>query len=433
MKLHTRFRPFGAAFGLASALAVLNACGGGSMNTASMPVSNAPPSAPASPASAPPAVKQAQAANTPVDAAIVAADNGLGVALFQNLSAGASGNVCIAPLSVAMALQIVYNGAAGATQQGMAHTLQLGSMSVQDLNNDNAALQASLLNPDPQVTLTIANSLWLHLDQNSVPASFTQMDQDFYGATVGDLSGAPANVNAWVDTETNGLITTILPSANYAQVVAVIANVIYFKGQWSTPFDPSLTAAAPFTLGDGTQLSVPMMHQTANFSYVQGSNFQAASIPYGQGRLSMLVVMPDPSVSLSSFITGMTADSVSNWAAQLQPGHGALSLPKFTTSFGASLVNPLTGLGMQDAFCTSLQVSFPGLGKGACISDVEHKTVVEVDETGTVAAGATSVTITTTVAQVPMFNLTLDHPFVYAIRDDQSGELLFIGSMTNPS
>jgi serine protease inhibitor len=265
-----------------------------------------------------------------------------------------------------------------------------------------------------------------------VPAAFTQMDQTYYGATVGDLAGAPANVNNWVSTETDGLITNILPDANYASVVAVIANVIYFKGQWSTTFDPSLTAAAPFTLMDGTQVSVPMMHQSATFGYLQGANFQAASIPYGAGRFSMFVVMPDAGTSLSSFVAGLTPAMLNGWVGQLQTGMVSLSLPKFTTSYGASLVQPLTTLGMQAAFCADPQASFPGLGL-ACIQDVEHKTVVEVDESGTVAAGATTVTVTPTAAPARLFTLTLDHPFLYAIRDDQTGELLFIGSMTNPS
>jgi serpin B len=432
MKLHTRVRPFGAP-GLASAIALLSACGGGgsSMNSPSM--TSTPPSSNSPTSTVPPAVKQAQAANTAVDPAIVTADNGFGVALLKNLAGGASANVCIAPISIAMALQIVYNGAAGHSQTGMTQTLQLGSMSLTDLNNDNAALQASLLNPDPQVSLTIANSLWMHLQQNPVADSFTQMDQNFYGATVGDLSGAPANVNSWVDSETDGLITTILAPADYSQVVAVIANVIYFKGTWSNAFDPTLTASAPFTLADGTQVSVPMMRRSATYGYIQGGNFQAVNIPYGAGRLSMLAVMPDPSVSMSSFLTGMNASTVKDWASQLQTVNGTLALPKFTTTYSSSLVSPLTTLGMQDAFCTSLQVSFPGIAPGACISDVEHKTVVEVDESGTVAAGATSVTITTTVAQTPSFNLTLDHPFVYAILDNQTGELLFIGTMMNPS
>jgi serine protease inhibitor len=305
-------------------------------------------------------------------------------------------------------------------------------LSTQDLNNDNAALQGSLLNPDPQVQLTIANSLWMHLGTDMVSPAFTQMDQNYYGATVGDLAGAPANVNNWVSTETDGLITSILPNANYASVVAVIANVIYFKGQWSTEFDPSLTAAAPFTLMDGTQVSVPMMHQSATYGYLQGANFQAVRVPYGAGRLSMLVVMPDAGTSLNSFVASLTPAMLNGWVGQLQTGMGNLSMPKFTTTFGASLVQPLSTLGMQAAFCSDPQAAFPGIGL-VCIQDVEHKTVVEVDESGTVAAGATTVTLTPTAVPAPLFTLTLDHPFLYAIRDDQTGELLFIGAMINPS
>jgi serine protease inhibitor len=333
---------------------------------------------------------------------------------------------------VAMALQIVYNGAGGVTQQGMAQTLQLGSLSTADLNNDNAALQGSLMNPDPQVQLTIANSLWMHLDTDPVPAAFTQMDQTYYGATVGDLAGAPDNVNSWASTATDGLITGILPAANYASVVAVIANVIYFKGQWSTAFDPSQTAPAPFTLPDGTQVSVPMMHQSATYGYLQGANFQAVRIPYGAGRFSMLVVMPNAGTSLNSFVAGLTPAMLNGWEGQLQTGMGNLSMPKFTTTWGASLVQPLTMLGMQTAFCADPQASFPGIGL-VCIQDVEHKTVVEVDESGTVAAGATSVTMVPTAVELPLFTLTLDQPFFYAIRDDKTGELLFVGTMTNPS
>src|SRR5580698_10863409 len=293
MRQHNPLRHLGAALGFMLASAV-GGCGGSSPDGGSIapnPMQPTPPSSPST--TAPPAVMQAQQDNTPVDPAIVTADNTFGVNLFQNLYSGDPGNVAIAPISVAMALQIVYNGAGGATQQGMAQTLQLGPMSTADLNNDNAALQGSLMNPDPQVNLTIANSLWMHLGTNSVAASFTQMDQMYYGATVGDLAGAPDNVNSWVSIETDGLITSILPPANYATVVAVIANVIYFKGQWTTGFDSSQTAPAPFTLMDGTQVSVPMMHQSANYGYLQGANFQAVRIPYGAGRFSMLAVMPN--------------------------------------------------------------------------------------------------------------------------------------------
>jgi serine protease inhibitor len=409
------------------AAAMLGGCGGGSASTAQAPSGAAPTGG------APPtAVVQAEKSDSPVDPAIVAADNAFGLSLLNTLIPGDSGNVAISPISVALALQIVYNGAAGTTQQAMAQTLQLGSLDTQTLNSDNAALQASLLNPDPKVQLTIANSLWMHLSNNPVSASFTQADETYYGATLGDLSGAPANVNAWVAGETHDLITQILPQADYNLVVAVIANTIYFKGQWSTAFDPTLTAAAPFTLSDGTQASVDMMHQTGTYPYLRGADFQAIRIPYGQGRLSMLIVLPDSSTSLSSFVAGMTTGELNSWTAQLQTLYGSIALPRFTSTYGASLPSALSSLGMGIAFCASNAADFSALAPNTCISDVEHKTVVEVDESGTVAAGATTVTVSPTIAQVPQFTVTMDHPFFYAIQDDKTGELLFIGVLMNP-
>jgi serine protease inhibitor len=425
---------------LAAAL-ILAACGGGSGGSAEAPSGAPPNNGSSTGSSAPPAaVTQAQKADTPVNPSIVAADNGFGLSLLNTLIPGAAGNnVAISPISVAMTLQIVYNGAGGSTQQAMAQTLQLGTLSTQDLNNDNAALQASLINPDPVVQLVIANSLWMHLTDNAVSPSFTQMDETYYGATVGDLAGAPDNVNAWVASETDGLITQILPpepAGYYGEIYAVLANTIYFKGQWAAAFDPSNTEAAPFTLGDGTQTSVEMMQQSGTFPYAEGTlagtHFQIIRVPYGQGRMSMLIVLPDSAANLAGFVAGVTAPQLAAWTAELQPTYGGLGLPRFTTTYGASLPPALTSLGMGVAFCQSNEADFSAIAVNACISDVEHKTVVEVDESGTVAAGATSVTVGTTAVAASKFTMTMDHPFFYAIEDDKTGELLFIGVMMNP-
>jgi serpin B len=279
---------------LLTAAVVLVGCGGGS--DVQSPPGGTPNDTSLSASATPSAVALAQKAGTLVDPAIVAADNGFGIRLLDALLPESDGaNIAISPLSVALALQVVYNGAAGTTRTAMAQTLQLGNLSTQALNSDNAALQASLINPDPKVQLTIANSLWMHLASNPVSSSFTQTDETYYGVTLGDLSGAPDNVNAWAASETHDLITEILPPeppGYYQQIIAVIANTIYFKGQWTAPFDVSQTAAAPFTLIDGTQTSAEMMHQTGSYPYLQetwhGNRFQAVRIPYGAGRLSML-------------------------------------------------------------------------------------------------------------------------------------------------
>jgi serine protease inhibitor len=349
MQQRTHVLTSGAAFGalraaamVLAAAAMLAGCGGGSgaaQNPGPPQMANA----------APTAVAQAEMAGTPVDPAIVTADNAFGVSLLDALLPGSGGdNIAISPLSIALALQVLYSGAAGSTQQAMAHTLELGTFSEQELNSDNAALQASLINSDPKVQLTIANSLWIDQNSGSVLPSFTQMDATYYGATVGDLAGAPANVNAWVDTETHGLITELLPPGYYLD--AIIANVLYFKGQWTTSFDPGNTTAAPFTLSGGGKASAELMHETGMFSYaagtLRGSSFQAVRIPYGQGRLSMLVVLPDAGADVTSFVAGITADDLNGVIEQLQQSTVSIALPRFSASFGTSLTAALSSLGM---------------------------------------------------------------------------------------
>jgi serine protease inhibitor len=409
---------------LLAASAVLVGCGGGPVSTEQSPpggASNATPTA----------VAQAQKANTPVDPAIVAADNAFGLNLMDALLPGSDGNIAISPLSVALALQVLYNGAAGSTQQAMAQTLELGTLSDQALNGDNAALQASLINPDPKVQLTIANSLWIDQSGGPVLPSFTQTDETYYGATVGDLAGAPDNVNAWVDSETHGLIPTLLPPGVYQD--AIIANVLYFKGAWTTSFDPSDTVAAPFTLSGGSEVSAELMHQTGPFAYaagtLHGSSFQAVRIPYGQGRLSMLIVLPEAGASVSSFVAEMTIADLTGVIAQLQQSSVSIALPRFSASYGTSLIGALTSLGMGIAFGPS--ADFSALAPGFSVNVVVHKTVVEVDETGTVAAAATGIGDSLAIPQ--QYTMTMDHPFFYAIQDDKTGELLFIGILMNAS
>ncbi len=418
----------------------LAACGGGgeasNATGDSSPPSSSPPT---SSTPTPTAVAQAESDHTTVDPAIVAADNGFGLTLFKTLQPGAAGNIAISPLSVSMALQILYNGAAGSTQQAMAQTLELGALSVTGMNGANSALQASLLTADPKVTLIIANSLWTQGSDSSVLASFTQADQTYYGATLGDLSGAPANVNAWISSATQGLITDILPPGDYGKDVAVLANALYFKAPWTTAFDSTQTVTQAFTLTDGTQASVPMMHQTGSYPYLQGANFQAVSIPYGSGRMSMLVILPSAAVSISSFVATMTVDNLNAWIGALRTTGGSIGLPRFTATYQTmGLAGVLANLGMSVAICAPIGsggADFSALSslQSVCVSDAEHQTVVEVDEAGTIAAAATTVTVGPTDVVAGNFTMIMDRPFVYAICDGVTGEVLFIGALVNPA
>jgi serine protease inhibitor len=367
----------------------------------------------------------------------VTADNGFGLSLLDTLIPSSGGaNICISPLSVAMALQVLYNGAQGPTQQAMQGALELQGLSVQALNQDNAALEAALIDVDPDITLNLANSLWIDQSTHTVNSSFTQTDETFYGATVGDLAGAPADVNAWVDAETHGLIPQILPPSLSPSDfgVAIIANTLYFKGKWTTAFDPSQTIAGGFTLADGNIVSADLMQQAATLPYLagtfRGNGFQAVRLPYGEGRLGMLIVLPEIGVPIDSFVTAITPAELTQWIASLKPSPITLALPRFTANYSQNLVPGLTSLGMGIAFETN--ADFAGLAPGAFVSYIAHSTVVEVGESGTTAAAATAISIAVTIAEpAPIMNI--DHPFLYAIEDEATGEILFIGILMNPA
>jgi serine protease inhibitor len=351
--------------------------------------------------------------------------------LLNALNPGAKSNVAISPTGIALALQMVYNGAEGSTRQGMSQALQLQGLEALAVDQDNAALQAALTNPDPQVRLTMANSLWMHLSGSPVLPAFLGVNKAYYGAKIGDLSGAPDDVNAWVASQTDGLIKKILPPENYSHVTAVLANAIYFRGAWTSVFNPSLTKAAAFTLTDGTQVSCQMMNQTGRFTYLSGSNFQAVELPYGKTRrLRMLIILPAAGVDLGHFVAHMTIDKLRTWMGALAPAEVRIRSPRFTSTYTGSLVGALTSLGMGEAF-NRRTADFAGVAsRPVYISDLVHEAVVQVDERGTVAAGVTAVQI---VEESLPISMTMNRPFFYAIVDGKTGALLFIGTLVDPT
>jgi serine protease inhibitor len=377
------------------------------------------------------AVAQALKNDKPVAPQIVAADNAFGLALFNALDRSAASSVTISPISIALALQMVYSGAAGSTQQGMSQALQLRGLGALAVDQYNAALQAALINADPKAQLRMASSLWMHLSENPVLPSFVSTNETYYAAKIGDLSGAPDDVNAWAASETNGLIKKILPPENYSDVVAVLANAIYFREMWTSTFNPNLTRAAPFTLRDRTEISCQMMNKTGRFPYLSGSNFQAVELPYGRTRrLRMLIILPAMGVNLKSFVANITSEELGTWITDLEPAEVGIGLPRFTATYASSLVNALTSLGMRVAFDANI-ADFSGLAsrKRVYISDIEHEAVVQVDESGTVAVGAT---MAEAVPQSLPIRMTMNRPFFYAIVDGNTGALLFIGTLIDP-
>ena len=353
--------------------------------------------------------------------------------LKQNNSQN-SQNIFISPTSVAIALAMTYNGAKGETQQAMAKTLELQGISLQEINSANAALIAAVQNADDKVQLNIANSLWAKQDINFNP-DFLQTTEDFYKATVTNLDFSdPSAVNAindWVKQSTNGKIDRIVQQINPDDVMFLI-NAIYFKGKWTKEFDPEQTTIEPFYLTAGEEKQHPLMSQSGEYKYYENKKFQAVSLPYGNdGRLSLYVFLPSDNSSLTAFYQALNAENWEKWITQFRNRQGSIRLPRFKINYDLTLNDALKALGMGAAF--EPKADFSGIGDNLALSEVKHKTFVEVNEEGTEAAAATSVGITLTSASSEQpFQMNVDRPFFCAIRDNQTGTVLFMGSIVNP-
>ncbi|MCL6754565.1 serpin family protein [Nostoc sp. CCCryo 231-06] len=372
------------------------------------------------------------------DTKIVESNNKFGFKLFSEVLKGDKGenNVFISPSSVAIALAMTYNGASGSTQQAMAKTLELQGMNLAEINSSYAAALKQLLdNQDAKVQLSIANSLWANQDVSFAP-DFLKRTQGFYQAKVSNLNfqdaAASSIINNWVKENTKGKITKIVETIEPNQVLFLI-NAIYFKGNWSNEFDKNQTAQYPFYITSGRRKQHSMMSQEGDYRYYESEQFQAVSLPYGKdGKVSFYIFLPKQNSNLKAFYQNLNVENWEKWMAQFSKQKGFIRLPRFKTDYDVTLNDALKSLGMEEAF--SNKANFSGMGKNFAISQVKHKTFVEVNEEGTEAAAATSVGIVATSLrdEPEPFRMIVDRPFFCAIRDNQTGSLLFMGSIIEP-
>jgi serpin B len=373
-----------------------------------------------------------------VNAKLVTANTRLSFKLFTELlKKQPNENIFISPASIAIALDMVYNGASGKNQQAIAKTLELQGMTLQEINQANAALKVTLSNPDPKVQISIANSLWAGEAQPFKP-EFIEKIQHFYSAEVKNLNfGAPGAsniINDWVKQNTNGKIDKIVDEIG-SDTVLVLLNAIYFKGNWKYPFPREATQQRPFTLLNGAQKQHPMMfRQVSNLQYYQNEMFQAISLPYGEGRLSMYIFLPFKGVSLKTFYESLNAENWQKWLNQFDSpdksdhsGEILIGLPRFKLEYSIELNDALKALGMEIAFREG--ADFSAMTPSPLQIDlVQHKTFVEVNEEGTEAAAVTGVAMTRGIPD----EMIVDRPFFLVIRDNQTGTILFMGSIVEP-
>lgn len=374
---------------------------------------------------------------TEKSAKIIAADNQFGFEIFQkvNASPGEPKNTMISPMSISLALAMVYNGTDGNTKKQMEDMLHKSNLSPEDINQSYKDLVAALSSHDPKVELAISNAIFYRNSFN-VKNNFITTNQNYYQAEVSGLDFTKTTetlnkVNDWVKTNTKGKIDKIIEKVSDDDIMYLL-NAIYFNGEWKYRFDTKETADLPFTKEDKTTIQVPTMTLEKPFNFYSHNDFQMLEMPYGSGKYSMLIFLPETGKKTGDVISILDSENLNSWISKLSEQKKKVFLPKFEFKFDDSLVDELTALGMTDAF-NDAKANLSGISDAAklVISEVMHKSYIKVDERGTEAAAVTGITVGVT-SVGPDTSFRVDHPFVFAIREKDTKAILFIGKVMNP-
>jgi serpin B len=345
-----------------------------------------------------------------------------------------------------VALAMTYAGARNQTAEQMAATLQF-LLEQERLHPAFNWLDAELASRGEGAQgkdgagfrLNIVNAIWGQKGYSFLP-TFLDVLAENYGAGlrildfITETEKSRVTINDWVSDQTEGRIEDLIPQgAIDALTRLVLTNAIYFNAAWENPFDEDITADGPFYLLDGGQVTVPMMTQTESFGYTDGEGYQAVELPYDGSELSMVILLP-ASGNFQAFEKGLQAQQVDAIINDLQNTDVSLTMPKFEFDSEFSLKDTLAGMGMPDAFSGDADFSGMTGNRELFISDVVHKAFVAVDEAGTEAAAATAVIAggAAPPAEHPV-QITIDHPFIFLIRDIETGAILFVGRVLNPA
>ena len=374
---------------------------------------------------------------------IGSANNAFALDLYARLAATAQGNLFFSPISIEAALAMTDAGARGRTAEQMTRVLHLPQGD--DVHRDLGAFLKELTaektaaGAPRSYQLSVANALWGQSGYEFQPAFLRLLDHD-YGARLHevdylhDTEGARRDINNWVGKETHDKICELIqPGALSALTRLVLGNAIYFKGTWTTAFDQKLTQDAPFYLSRDRQATVPMMNRTGEYGYAETEDVQALKLPYVGGELSMVILLPTRIDGLAEMEKSLTAEPLARWLSALHEQKVVVLIPRYKLETGFELSKTLEEMGMTDAFSGAADFSGMSSRKDLFISHVIHKAFVEVNEEGTEAAAATGVVMRPMMVrrnQPPIFRA--DHPFVFLIRQEQSGAILFLGRLSHP-
>ncbi len=344
-------------------------------------------------------------------------------------------NIFISPLSILLALAMTYNGAVGDTNLAMAEALQFTGFDLEELNSGFSGLMRSIINADSDIEMVIANSIWSRMDFE-VRQDFIDRNSKYYSSKVGEIDFSDPEavkiINGWIRDATREKIEKMLDSIPPDAMMYLI-NAIYFKGNWTYPFDEDATCDGDFYLAGGGTKKVPMMGQQEEFLYCRGDNFSGVRLPYGQEKMVMYIILPDKGESLDSLIDSLDEDTWNRTLESFSKKQVHVSMPRYKMEYGIKLLNGvLAEMGMGIAFDGS-RADFSGIAPDIFISRVLHKTVIEVNEEGSEAAAATVVEMLESAAMIEeIVEFKVDRPFFFVIQDDRTGSILFMGKVVEP-
>ena len=377
---------------------------------------------------------------------VVKANNDLGMRLFSKLAAGEAGkNVMISPLSISIAMAMVTNGASGENLDEMKDVLGFGEMELPNVNEQFMQLIASLVEADKDLVLEIANSVWMDDEfEPDVKKEFVDVLEEFYDAAffTEDFQdeATAGKINAWVSEKTHEKIDKIIEKIGPAAVMYLI-NAIYFKAAWTTSFDKNSTYEDTFMLSDGSQGKADYMRfaydqeepefDSYSSDWSDENGYSVVRIPYGRDVFAFYGIVPNygNKTKIDDFIEKIANDGLETYFSQLEKRSFPVQLPKFKFAYEKSLVDVFRELGMQKAFVEGALMNIAGEPHAPFISDIYHKTFIEVNEEGTEAAAVTSVEVGDNAMPSGFF---ATRPFVFVIRDDRTKSVLFIGKVENP-
>lgn len=364
--------------------------------------------------------------------------------LYRQLR-GQDSNLFYSPYSITLALAMTYAGARGETAEEMAATLRY-TLDQSRLHPAFNALDQALTSRGANAEgkdgepfrLHIANALWGQQGFEFLPA-FLDLLAENYGAGmrlvdfVKDAESARVTINDWVAEQTEDRIKDLIPPGAVDSLTRlVLTNAIYFNAAWAHRFEKQATIDGAFHLLDGSTVTVPLMREDMGVPYLAGDGFQAIELPYDGGELSMIILLPQEG-KFAAFEESLDAEIVHDAIARMERQQVRLTLPRWKFESEMRLGDVLAAMGMPTAFTPDADFSGMDGKRDLFIGEVLHKAFVDVNEDGTEAAAATAVVMRVTSAPADPVSVTVDRPFVFLIRDIQTGAVLFVGRVLNPA